>query len=40
MDDLFGITELVQRKNADPEQGSATGGADKAAEAHIERMAH
>ncbi|KAJ5157473.1 Quinate permease [Penicillium canariense] len=39
MDDLFGVTQLVQQKTADPEQGTATvDGAYNAAESHVERV--
>lgn len=36
MDDLFGVTELVQQKAADPEHGIVTTDADKIAGSHVE----
>lgn len=38
MDDLFGVTELLQHKTADTERGSNVGDMDKAVEAHVERV--
>ncbi|KAJ5911337.1 Quinate permease [Penicillium subrubescens] len=39
MDDLFGVTELIQQKAADPEQGIVTTDADKIAGTHVEHAA-
>lgn len=40
MDDLFGITELLEQKLADPERASTHGDADKAtAGEHVEQAA-
>lgn len=36
MDDLFGVTELIQQKAADPEHGIVTTHADKTAGSHVE----
>ncbi|CEJ54477.1 hypothetical protein PMG11_00785 [Penicillium brasilianum] len=36
MDDLFGVTELIQHKAADPEHGIVTADADKIAGSHVE----
>jgi hypothetical protein len=38
MDDLFGVTELLQQKE-DPEHSSTPAQADKATESHVERVA-
>lgn len=38
MDDLFGVTDLVQQKAADPEQGIVTTDADKIAGSHVEHV--
>ena len=38
MDDLFGVTELLQTKAADPEQGIVTADADKIAGSHVEHV--
>lgn len=38
MDDLFGVTELLQHKNADAERGSNAGDMDKPVESHVERV--
>ncbi|KAJ5625938.1 hypothetical protein N7510_002247 [Penicillium lagena] len=39
MDDLFGVTELVEHKMADPERASTQGDADKATNGeHVERV--
>jgi hypothetical protein len=37
MDELFGVTQLVEHKNADAERGSI-GEGDKASQAHVERV--
>ncbi|KAJ6187013.1 hypothetical protein N7519_001921 [Penicillium mononematosum] len=37
MDELFGVTQLVENKNADAERGSI-GEGDKASQAHVERV--
>lgn len=39
MDDLFGVTELVQQKAADPEHALAREYTDKALETHVEHAA-
>lgn len=39
MDDLFGVTELIQQKAADPEQGIVTTDADKIGGTHVEHAA-
>jgi hypothetical protein len=39
MDDLFGVTELVQRKAADPEHALAREETEKALETHVEHAA-
>lgn len=39
MDDLFGVTELIQQKAADPEQGIVTTDVDKIAGTHVEHAA-
>lgn len=40
MDELFGVTELLQHKQADPERGPDAGDMDKAIESRIERVPH
>lgn len=40
MDDLFGVTELVQQKAADPEHALAAEDSGKAVESHVEHVAH
>lgn len=38
MDELFGVTELLQRKNADAERGSNAGDMNKPVESHVEHV--
>lgn len=40
MDDLFGVTELLQHKQADTEHGPDAGDMDKTTESRIERLPH
>lgn len=39
MDELFGVTQLVEQKNADAERGSIGDRTSKASQAHVERVA-
>lgn len=39
MDDLFGVTELVQQKAADPEHALAAEDTNKALESQVEHVA-
>lgn len=38
MDELFGVTQLLEHKNADAERASIGNGVDKSSQVHVERV--
>lgn len=38
MDELFGVTQLVEQKNTDAERGSFGDGMGKTSQTHVERV--